>query len=50
MKELTGVPFEALVDQSIILYWRRMNLVDWAQGLTAGIYDHVGIDLEIKAV
>jgi hypothetical protein len=25
-------------------------LVDWAQGLTAGIYDHVGIDLEIKAV
>jgi hypothetical protein len=42
MKELTGVPFEAPVDQSTMLYWGRMNLMDWTQGPAAGIYDYVG--------
>jgi hypothetical protein len=41
MKELTDVPFEALVDQSIMLYWGRMNLMAWTQGPEVGIYDHV---------
>jgi hypothetical protein len=41
MKELTGVPFEALVGQWIMLYLARMNLMNWTQESTSGIYDYV---------